>query len=164
LGFSGAVNIASGKIRRIYGFLMYLTAVVQTIVMHPQHVGVKVRIDDQPTQDRRIAMISVCNGPREGGGFPVAHNAVMDDGYLTYMFMREVNRAQMFYFLPIVMAANHLKHTAFFEEGKARRLVVEADRTLAIHADGETFGPWEADIRKVEFSLIPSAIQVVCNC
>jgi YegS/Rv2252/BmrU family lipid kinase len=164
LGFSGAVNIASGKITRIYGFLMYLTAVIQTIVTTHKRIGVKVTIDDEPEQARKVTMISICNGPREGGGFPVAPGAVMDDGYITTMFMRDTNRLQMFFFLPIVMAAAHLKYTKFFEEGTAKRLKVTADQTLAIHVDGETWGPWEADVRRVEVSLIPAAIQVMCNC
>jgi YegS C-terminal NAD kinase beta sandwich-like domain len=95
---------------------------------------------------------------------PVAPGAIMDDGYITYMFMRDTNQLQMFYFLPVVMAAAHLGHKKFFKEGQAKTLKIEADQTLAIHVDGETWGPWEADVRQVEVSLVPSAIQVMCNC
>lgn len=164
LGFSGAVNMAARKITWIYGFPVYLLAVLQTIITTHKKIGVKVKIDDGPEQSRRVAMISICNGPREGGGFPVGPDAKVDDGLITTMFMRDVNRGQMLFFLPIVMTSNHLRFKRFFEEGTAKRVAVEADQTLAIHADGEIWGPWEADIRQVEFSIVPSAIQVMCNC
>jgi diacylglycerol kinase family enzyme len=88
---------------------------------------------------------------------------VMDDGKLTYMIMQSINRLLMIYFLPILMNANHLKYKRYFAEATAQRLRIEADRTMAIHADGEIFGSWEANVRQVEVSIIPAAIRVLCG-
>jgi diacylglycerol kinase (ATP) len=137
--------------------------VLETILFRPPVINARIRIDDQPAQEREVSMISLCNGPREGGGFPVGPHAVMDDGKITYMIMRGMSRLLMLYFLPIVMNANHLKHERYFEEATAQRLRIEADRTLAIHADGEIFGSWEADVRQVEVGIIPAAIRVLCG-
>ena len=163
LGFSGAVNMAARKITWIYGFPVYLLAVLETIITTHKRIGVEVTLDGQPIPSRKVTMIALCNGPREGGGFPVAPHALLDDGYLTYMFMRDTNRAEMLYFLPVVMASNHLGYKRFFEEGNTRRITVKADHTLAIHADGEVLGTWEMDVREVEVSIVPSAIRVMCN-
>ena len=163
LGFSGAVNMAARKITWIYGFPVYFLAVLETIITTHKRIGVEVTLDGQPIPHRKVTMISVCNGPREGGGFPVAPHALLDDGYLTYTFMRDTNRAEMLYFLPIVMTSNHLSYKRFFEEGNTRRITVKADHTLAIHADGEVLGSWDMDVREVEMSIIPAALQVMCN-
>ena len=163
IGFSGAVNIATRKRTRARGFIVYLVSVVETILLRPPTIQARIQIDDQPVTDRPISMISLCNGPREGGGFPVAPHAVMDDGLITCMIMRGMSRFLMLYFLPIVMGANHLKYKRSFEENTISRIHIEADQTLAIHVDGEIFGSWEADVRQVDASIIPAAIKVMCG-
>src|SRR6185369_17258343 len=61
LGFSGAVNIASRKIENLRGFLVYLIAVLQTIIFKPQALQAVMQIDGQPDRQQPIAMISICN-------------------------------------------------------------------------------------------------------
>ncbi len=163
IGFSGAVNIAARSKKRWRGFLLYFVSVLETILFKPPALYVQIEIDEEPPFERWISMMSLCNGPREGGGFPVAPAAVMDDGLISTMTMRRMNRLEMLYFLPIVMNAKHPRYTNSFTAGTARRVRIEADRTMAIHIDGETFGPWEADIRQVEISIIPAALQVLCG-
>jgi diacylglycerol kinase (ATP) len=163
IGFSGAVNIAGRKRTKARGFIVYLMAVLETILFRPPAISARIQIDDQPANQREVSMISLCNGPREGGGFPVAPHAIMDDGKITYMIMRGMSRLLLLYFLPIVMSANHLKYERYFEEATARRLRVEADQTLVVHADGEIFGSWEAGVRQVEVGIIPSGLRVLCG-
>ena len=45
--------------------------------------------------------------------------------------------------------------------GRTTRLVIDADRALSIHIDGELFAPYEANVRHVEINLVPGAIQVL---
>jgi YegS/Rv2252/BmrU family lipid kinase len=162
IGFSGAVNIAVREIRGLRGFLLYLVGVLQTILFKPPALKAVLKRDESLAEERWVSMVSLCNGPREGGGFPVAPNAKMDDGLITYTIMNRLNRAQMLYFLPIVMNAKHLNHPTYFEEGTVTRFCIEADRAMAIHADGEVFGPWEADIRQIEVAVVPAALHILC--
>ena len=163
IGFSGAVNIATRRLERWRGFTMYLIAVLQTILFRPPHLRARLEIDGDPPFEEAISMLSLCNGPREGGGFAVAPEARMDDGLLTYTIMRKMGRLNMLRFLPIVMNGKHLRFTRFFKSGTARRIHVKTDETMAIHTDGEVFGPWEAGIREVEVSIIPAALRVLCG-
>jgi len=161
IGFAGAVTIESRGLKNLRGFTLYLVAVLKTILFKPQALRAEYRIGSGDLQHRDISMLSLCNGPREGGGFPVAPDAILDDGLLTYMIMSKVGRLQMLYFLPIVMSAKHLRYTKFFEGGHTDSFTVETDKTMAIHADGELFGPWEANVRKLEVSMIPAALRVL---
>jgi len=164
IGFGGSANIYATKITWLQGFLVYLMAVIQTIISKPLNYRAKVTIDDKPPQERGMAMISICNGPREGGGFPVAPHAVMDDGLITYMIMRNVNQVQMFYFLPVVMAAKHLDYKKYFEEGTCKKFVADIDKPVAIHVDGELFAHWDDDIHHLEMTIMPGEINVMANC
>ena len=158
IGFGGAVSIASRKIKRVYGFMMYLTAVLQTIATNYESPLMRITLDGE-TLEHELMMFVIANGPREGGGFHVAPDAEMDDGLLDYVYITKVGRAMMLRLLPEVMNAKHLRFSQV-SGGKAKHITLESDRGLPIHADGEIFGAWEADIRYVEAEVIPGAIRV----
>jgi YegS/Rv2252/BmrU family lipid kinase len=163
IGFSGAVNIASRRHTQLRGFMMYLVSVLETILFRPPALEARLTVDGT-VLERSVSMISICNGPREGGGFPVNPNAIMDDGLITYTLMRKMGRVNMLRFLPVVMNANHLKYPRFFQEGVAHQIGIETDTGMAIHVDGELFSSFEADTRRVEVEIIPQALRVLCSC
>ena len=51
---------------------------------------------DQESWDESTLMLTLCNGPREGGGFHVSPDAKIDDGILHYATVRKISRALMF--------------------------------------------------------------------
>lgn len=161
IGFSGAVNLATRQMTKLRGFLMYLVAVVNAIVLNPQRLQAQIQLDEQAPFPEGVTMVSICNGPREGGGFPVAPNALVDDGRLTYMVMRALSQAQMFFFLPIVMGARHLAWKRWFYDGTAERIQVSTDKNMAIHIDGEIFADFDSGVRQIEAHIIPGALQVI---
>jgi diacylglycerol kinase (ATP) len=164
VGFTGAVNIATRRLKRWRGFMSYFIGVLQTILFTPPSLEAQITVGEDPAFERGITMVAICNGPREGGGFPVAPGAEMDDGLLDYVIMRKMGRLRIARFLPVVMQARHLKHPKHFEAGKIARLHITADRTMAVHTDGEVFGPWEADIRELTIRVEPHAVEVMGNC
>lgn len=164
IGFSGAVNMAARRYTRVRGFLVYLVAVFETIASAPFSLKAQIKVDDSAAAEHEVAMIAFCNGPREGGGFFVGPGAAMDDGLITYVLMRNMSRASMLRFLPIVMNGKHLKHSRFFQRGEAKQIQLETNRTMAIHADGEVFGSWDAGIRELELKMLPAAVRVLVNC
>jgi diacylglycerol kinase family enzyme len=40
-------------------------------------------------------------------------------------------------------------------------MILDSDRALPIHIDGELFAPYEANVRHIEISLLPKALQIV---
>ncbi len=164
IGFSGVVNIVTRRYTRLRGFMLYFVAVLETILFAPNALTASVSVNGDAPSKRALSMLSLCNGPREGGGFPVAPTAKMDDGLITYVVMRKLSRLNMLRLLPVVMSGKHLKHTRVFQSGTAEHIRIETDEAMAIHADGEVFGPWEANIRALEVSVIPSALEVLNAC
>jgi YegS/Rv2252/BmrU family lipid kinase len=163
IGFTGAVAISTRSKKRWRGFMLYLVAVLETILFNPPALKIVCRFNDDPPVNKAISTFSICNGPREGGGFPVAPDALMDDGLISWMIMRRLRSIQILYYLPIVMNANHLNHKKAFTAGTAEKLHIKSDSPMAIHIDGEIYGPWEADVREVEVSIFPGAVQVLCE-
>jgi len=159
IGFDAAINIRSRSIQSLQGFMMYLTATLLTIARDFAAPHMKVTYDGG-TLDEPLMMITVGNGPREGGGFLTTPESKMDDGLLDFVYIRPVSKVRMLQLVPKVMNGTHVKEKEV-KIAQTTKLVVDADRALPIHADGELFAPYEADVRHVEITLVPGAIQVI---
>lgn len=159
IGFDAVVTIRSHRLPVVRGFLMYLMAVIQTIVLNFDPILMQMEIDGQPREQRNL-LLAICNGPREGGGFLLAPDATTDDGLLHYAMIRKVSRLMMFRLIPEVMRGTHAR----FEQvtiGTCKRMSVTADRPMFIHADGEIYTSFDSNLKKVAFEILPGALKVV---
>ncbi|HEX9386524.1 MAG TPA: diacylglycerol kinase family protein [Anaerolineales bacterium] len=159
IGFGAVVTIRSHKLPVLRGFLMYLTAVIQTIILDHNPMAMQIETDDQKWQQSVIYLV-ICNGPREGGGFLIAPEAKIDDGLFHYAMITNVSRAMMFRIVPEVMKGTHGRFKQV-RMGTCKKFTLSADRPLYIHADGEVFTGPGTDLRKVSFEILPSALKVV---
>jgi diacylglycerol kinase family enzyme len=138
---------------------MYLTAVVQTILLN--HNAVKMQIETETKKwDQSNILLTLCNGPREGGGFMLAPEAKVDDGILHYAMIKNVSRLMMFRLIPEVMKGTHGRFQQVVM-GTCKRMNILADRPMYIHADGEIYSGFGTDVRKISFEILPNALKVV---
>ena len=159
IGFGAMVTIRSHQLPLLRGFIMYLTAVIQTILLDHNAMRMQIEVDGQKVEESVIYLI-LCNGPREGGGFLVAPDAKIDDGLLDYAMITNVSRLKMFRIVPEVMKGTHGR----FKEvtlGRCKKFTLTSDRPLYIHADGEIFSGPGTDVRQVSFEILPNALKVV---
>ena len=159
IGFDAVVTIRSHKLPVVRGFLMYLTAVIQTIILNFNPAQLHVETDTE-TWDLPTLMLTLCNGPREGGGFLITPHACNDDGLLEYASIRKVSRLMMFRLVPEVMKGTHGRFKQV-RTGTFHKMNLSSDRPLHIHADGEIYTNFGTDIRRLSLEVIPGAIQVV---
>jgi YegS/Rv2252/BmrU family lipid kinase len=159
VGFGAVVTIRSHKLPLLRGFLMYLTAVLQTIALNHDPNPMQVEVDGQALMQRNL-YLALCNGPREGGGFMVAPGAAVDDGLLNYAMIRDVSRLMMLRLVPEVMKGTHGR----FSEvtlGTCRKMSVRAEQPMYIHTDGEIFTSFGSNLRQISFEVLPGALRVV---
>ena len=159
IGFGAAVTIRSHRIPLLRGFLMYLTSVIQTILIDHNPITMQIETDGEKWEQSVMYLI-VCNGPREGGGFLIAPEAKIDDGIFHYAMIKNVSRLMMFRILPEVMKGTHGRFKQV-KMGTCKKLTITADRPLYIHADGEIYSGPGTDLRKVSFEILPNALKVV---
>ena len=159
IGFDSVVTIRSHKLPVVRGFLMYLTAVIQTILLNHNAITMEIETEDQKWVQSNL-LLTMCNGPREGGGFMMAPEAKIDDGILHYAMIKKVSRPMMFRLIPEVMNGTHGR----FQQvtmGSCTRMRVSADRPMYIHCDGEIYSGFGTDVRNVTFEVLPGALRVV---
>jgi YegS/Rv2252/BmrU family lipid kinase len=159
IGFDATVTIRSHRLPLLRGFLMYLTAVIQTIMLN--HDSPRMQVEtDQENWDEEMLMIALCNGPREGGGFAVAPDASNEDGWLNYAAIRRVSRPMMFRLIPEVMKGTHGRFPQV-RLGRFREFSLKADSPLHIHTDGEIFAGFGTQVKNLSVKVLPGAIDVV---
>jgi YegS/Rv2252/BmrU family lipid kinase len=160
IGFDAIVTIRSHKLPLLRGFLMYLTAVIQTILLDHHPARIQVETDVERIDDYMI-MTTLCNGGREGGGFMLSPDSKMTDGIMEYVLVRKVSRPMMFRLVPEFMNGTHRRFTNQIRMGACKKFSMTADRPLYIHADGEIFTSFGSNLHKVTFEILPDALKVV---
>jgi YegS/Rv2252/BmrU family lipid kinase len=159
IGFGAVVTIRSHRLPILRGFLMYLTSVIQTIILDHNPMSMQIETDDQKWEQSVIYLV-LCNGKREGGGFLIAPDAKIDDGILDFAMITNVSRPMMLRIVPEVMKGTHGRFKQV-RMGTCKTFTVSADRPLYIHADGEIFTGPGTDLRNVSVEILPKALKVV---
>jgi diacylglycerol kinase (ATP) len=160
IGFDTTVTIRSRKLTWLRGFLVYLVAVLQTIILNHEAPKMRVVTDAESWEEESILFV-IGNGRREGGGFLVTPDARPDDGLLHYASIRHVSRLKMLRLLPEVMGGTHGKFTQDVRMGVLKKMELHADRPLYVHADGEIIAGFGSVLRDLQVELIPGAIEVM---
>jgi len=159
IGFDAVVTIRSHRLPIVKGFLMYLTAVIQTILLN--HDPAKVQIETENEKwENSVLMVTLCNGPREGGGFMLSPESKNNDGKMEYLTVNKVSRGMMFRLVPEFMKGTHMRFKQI-RMGEFKKFNLSSDRPLYIHADGEIFTSFGSNLRKVSFEILPQALKVV---
>jgi diacylglycerol kinase (ATP) len=159
IGFDAVVTIRSHRLPVVRGFLMYLTAVIQTILLNHNPALMKIESDGEQWQEEAL-MLTLCNGPREGGGFIIAPGAKMDDGIIDFALVKKCGRLMMFRLLPEFLKGTHMGFPQV-KMGVCKSLSVRSDRPMYIHADGEIFTSFGSNLTGLSFEILPNALRVV---
>lgn len=159
IGFDAVVTIRSHKLPIVKGFLMYLTAVIQTILLN--HNPARMHVEaDSGNWDEELLMLTLCNGPREGGGFMLSPESKNNDGKMESVAVTKVSRAMMFRLVPEFMSGTHMRFKQV-RMGEFKKMTISSSLPLYIHADGEIFTSFGSNLKKASFEIVPQALKVV---
>jgi diacylglycerol kinase (ATP) len=159
IGFDATVTIRTLRINYLRGFLMYLVAVLQTIALNLDAPLMHISTDMEAWDEETI-MVTLCNGPREGGGFTVAPGADVSDGVLNYASVRGVSKLMMLRLIPEVMNGTHGRFKQV-RLGQLHRMQIQSDKPVTIHADGEVISGFGGDVKVVAVEVVPGALEII---
>ena len=134
IGFDGEVVKAMGKNKLLPGHLAYLLTVLKKVFFYREK-DMTIEANGHSSKEK-LFMISVANGSRYGGGFLVAPQAIVNDGELDIVLIKQIAPLKRFFYLPIVERGLHL-HLHFVETGKIKKIIIKAEQNLPAHLDGE---------------------------
>ena len=155
IGLEPMVTITQAAMKRVKGTPRYILAALKTILSHrPWHVRL---VWDDGEYEGAAALVSVGNTRRTGGAFWMTPRAEPDDGYLDFVFTREVSRLKLMRLLPTTFDGSHVDRQ---EIGYARtsRLTVDCDPPTPIQADGELF---DLSATHIEYTILPGGLRLI---
>jgi diacylglycerol kinase family enzyme len=159
IGFSGCVTDQSRRFRRLQGKLLYGVAALRAMWHHWQHLDWVVRLDEGGALTGPALMLSLMVGRREGG-FLMAPEALLGDGWFDFVHVGPLARWEVLYLLPRLAAAGPPRDHPKLRLGRCRRAVIESRQPLAIHADGEVLSTAGEGVTRVEVELLPARLAV----
>jgi diacylglycerol kinase (ATP) len=157
IGFGGVVTVEALKVKRLRGIALYLPVVLKTILLYYKAPLVTIAYDEQEMALPAV-MISIANGPREGGGFCVAPQAQPDDGLFDLCIVREISRLAMLGLVPHFMKGTHMGREPI-TMARARRVTISSPDDLVAHMDGEVLC---TDAHRIECEILPQRLRVWC--
>ena len=110
-------------------------------------------VGDGPARPPQACLlVAIGNASAYGGGMRVCPGAVLDDGLLDVLTVREIRAWAILGLLPKVFVGRHLGHPQVKYE-RAAEVHIEGPPSVALHADGEIVGGLPAT-----FTVVPRAL------
>ena len=155
-GVGGGVSRLSNSLPKLLGgFLTFLLASLATLVSF-KRMKMSIWIDGKFVDSGLMSIIGALNGQYFGGGMHAAPTAVVDDGMMEFIYVKDTN---LFKFIARVLARVYSgKHLLYHKVHllRGRHLVVHAEKVFLAEADGEVE---RADTLRVD--VLSGAIRIV---
>jgi diacylglycerol kinase family enzyme len=153
-GFDSEVNrVANQRLGWAKGRPRYVGAVLAELVVG-RRASFELVLDDQASRHRGW-LVAVANGPSYGGGMRVAPAASLQDGLLDVVVIHDIGKLEFLKTFPKVFSGRHVEHPAVSVH-RAGRVELDADRPLAVYADGEPSGtlPATFQVRRAAITVL----------
>jgi diacylglycerol kinase (ATP) len=157
VGFDSEVTRFANEVKMLRGPLIYFYSVIHTLItFEPPRMKV---VYDGGTFEGKVMFIVVNNLPRFGGGMRIAPDAVIDDGLLDLVIVREVPKSVLLSIFPKVYGGKHVGHPAVTIV-PTRRAEITIDRAMTLYGGGEPLRPMAAG-EAVTVEVVPGGLAVV---
>lgn len=157
IGFDGTATVVAKRYKRLRGMALYLPVVINTIFVTNKATRVSIECDDQQFNLSTV-QISIANGAREGGGFYMAPEAKVDDGFLDVCIVEAMNKLTMLSLVPKFMNGSHVTHSKT-KVLRTRHIKITSPDNLIAHYDGELLF---TEGHEISCEIIPQCLNVIC--
>jgi YegS/Rv2252/BmrU family lipid kinase len=154
-GFDAQVALEANGIRWLRGNAVYGVALARTLLLRYATPHARI-VHDGGVIENRISMLAAANGTTYGGAFRIAPDADIADGLLDLMVADRLSRAGIIGFIPHVLRGTHVGR-AGVTMIRTKRVTVETDEPIVVHADGEIIDRAAA---RIEVEVLPGALLV----
>ena len=138
IGFDAEVSLESRRIRYLRGDLLYLLAVLRTL---NRFRGMPMRIEAPGLErDDFTFFITVAIGQREGGGFNLTPDALVDDGLFDLCVVDQISIPRIIQLIPKGMKGTHTGQP-YVTMHRTPTVSITIDRHYVLHADGQLYRP-----------------------
>jgi YegS/Rv2252/BmrU family lipid kinase len=155
-GLGGAVARITNTIPKVLGgFLTFLLSSLVGLLSF-KRMKLKLTVDGKPVDSGLMTIVGILNGQFFGGGMQAAPMAVVDDGILEFIYVKD---ATFFKVVTKVLAKVYEgEHLAYHKVHACRgkELIVEGQKVFLADVDGEV-----EKAQKMRVEVLPKAIRIL---
>ncbi len=137
----------------VNGTVTYLLSAIRTVLRYSSP-AMTITVDDEVIRGR-VLVLAVANGKYYGGGVKMLPDARVDDGKFHVLVAKDVGRFEALRLLPLTYSGRHI-HNRKCSVYTGVEVSVDADRPLAVQADGTLVGK-----TPVTFRVVPRALRIL---
>ncbi len=158
-GLNARIALRASRSKWLTGVAKYVVATLITILTDKITFEAALNIDNRRLHER-ITLISLGNGPREGGAFLMTPGADIHDGRFDLLLVKPLSRFSTLMLLPGVPKGKHVRSRAVHLQ-RCSRLEIRSAESLTVHMDGEIFSTSADRVTSVAIQLHSSALRVI---
>jgi diacylglycerol kinase (ATP) len=159
LGLSAAVTWEASRIRRLRGLPLYGLAALLAIARHYHSIPIRWE-EDGTERATHLLYLAVALGRAEGGGFVIAPDARLDDGWFDLLHVTALSQLGALAYLPRMILGLLPASSDAISRRQARHFKITSDLPLPVHADGELLRSPRDGSRQCEVTLLPGRLNV----
>ena len=153
-------EVSNSKIKKILnklhlGKLSYIFMTVYTL-FSMETTDISVDFGNERRTIKDVIYFVGMNLRAEGGGVPMAPDALPDDGKLTFASAAGIPKWRTFLCLPVLVMAKQ-KWLKGFDIYPSNYAVIETAKPMILHADGEYLGQF----KKIKFECLPGMLKLL---
>ena len=131
---------------------------IADVFTKPLGKNFKILIDDEELIEREFMLAALANAHYYGGGFHVAPNAYLNDGYMDLCLVDRVSRKEFIGVIGKYKAGKHIDTEGnsdypFVHYRRCKKVVIEASTTIGVCGDGEI-----TPAKNITVEIVPKAI------
>jgi len=154
-GFDAQVALEANAVRWLRGNAVYGLALARTLLL--RYATPRTRLThDAGVHEGEVTLVAAANGAWYGGAFHMAPQADIGDGLLDVIVADALSRVGILGLVPHVLRGTHIGRPGV-RRLRTRRLVLESDAPLVVHADGEILA---RAVQRLEIEVLAGALLV----
>ena len=136
IGFDGEILKNMQHVRWLGGHIGYFLIVLKKIFSFKERLFT-LSFSNKSISSKFLLM-SIFNSSRTGGGFHIAPNAIINDGFLNLIMCKPLSIFKRLFYLPEIEKGKHLS-LPFIDHHLIKNITISCEEETAAQIDGELF-------------------------
>lgn len=147
-----ADNVSKMKKIKIPPSQIYNASIVYTFFKY-RFKNIDVEIDEKNARSGKCTILTVCNGRVYGGGYKIAPEALLNDGYFDVYFVDKIRKPFIPYIIGLLKKGTHESHKNV-HKSKATNIKFKCRYDLVCNVDGEIIVDNKFNIKLLKSALL----------
>ncbi len=159
IGFEPSVNFIASSYKKVSGTLSYVLALFQMLRHYPVAMDLEIE-----TLSKKFTVksqqLSIGNGRRMGSAFLMTPKAIIDDGFLDFVYaFKPIEKNKILKTAIKFLSGKQLDDPHFSFSREKWIKITSTKNNMPIHIDGEMVGK---DVKTIEIYIKEKALKVIC--